>query len=303
MSKNNSKIPVAVKDAIERMLKRSQTKILFPIITLGLVKSFLQTSSDIFIDLEIRNIYRKTVQELKKYLGHDLHIGGVYYDAYSSRNLPQHKVIKVIGNKKYQLNPLYKDCASELSAWLPERIKVFIDDKLGIITKLAQHDERVKISSNPDEFVKIIKNHIDKNASNFEIFGFAIIKVHLEKFACKIYGDTRTSSHDAGVDLSTNFGVVYQIKKLRVSNMSAAKNIYAELKSNFDKERLIDGKVILIIDDISQEIKKYLVDMKVQSIDKKDLLHLAQQFQDSEDREKILRIVYEEFRREYASVI
>ena len=43
MSKNNSKIPVAVKDAIERMLKRSQTKILFPVITLGIVKSFLQT--------------------------------------------------------------------------------------------------------------------------------------------------------------------------------------------------------------------------------------------------------------------
>src|SRR3989338_200242 len=164
MSKNNSKIPVAVKDAIERMLKRSQTKILFPVITLGIVKSFLQTSRDVFTDLEIRNIYKKTVQELKKYLGHDLHIGGIYYDAYSSRNLPQHKVIKVIGNKKYQLNPLYKHCACELSVWLPERIKVFIDDKLGIITKLAQHNERVKISSNPDEFVEIVKNHIDKNA-------------------------------------------------------------------------------------------------------------------------------------------
>ena len=303
MDKNNSKIPVEVKDTIERMLKRSQTKILFPIITLGMVKSFLQTDRDVFTDLEIRGIYQETVQELKKYLGHDLHLGGVYYDAYSSRNLPQHKVIKVIGNKKYQLNSLYKDCASELSIWLPERIKVFIENKLGIITKLAQQDKRVKISSNPDEFMEIIKDHIDKNASNFEIFGFAIIKVHLEKFACKIYRDTRTSSHDAGVDLSTNFGVVYQIKKLQATNMSTAKNIYAELKSNFDKERLDDGKVILIIDDISQEIKKYLIDMKVQSIDKKDLLHLAQQFQDSEDREKILRIVYEEFRREYASVI
>jgi hypothetical protein len=303
MKKNNSKIPVAVKDAIERMLKRSQTKILFPVITLGIIKAFLRTNHDVFTDLEIRSIYNKTVQELKKYLGHDLHIGGVYYDAYSSRNLPQHKVIKVIGNKKYQLNPLYKDCASTLSKWLPERIKVFIDDKLGVVTQLAQQEVRVKIASDLKKFVEIIKNHIDKNASNFEIFGFAIIKVHLEKFACKIYRDTRTSSHDAGVDLSTNFGVVYQIKKLRVSNMSAAKNIYAELKSNFDKERLDDGKVILIIDDISQEIKKYLIDMKVQSIDKKDLLNLAQQFQDAEDREKILRIIYEEFRREYASVI
>ena len=303
MKKNNSKIPVAVKDAIERMLKRSQTKILFPVITLGIIKAFLRTNHDVFTDLEIRSIYNKTVQELKKYLGHDLHIGGVYYYAYSSRNLPQHKVIKVIGNKKYQLNPLYKDCASTLSKWLPERIKVFIDDKLGVVTQLAQQEVRVKIASDLKKFVEIIKNHIDKNASNFEIFGFAIIKVHLEKFACKIYRDTRTSSHDAGVDLSTNFGVVYQIKKLRVSNMSAAKNIYAELKSNFDKERLDDGKVILIIDDISQEIKKYLIDMKVQSIDKKDLLNLAQQFQDAEDREKILRIIYEEFRREYASVI
>lgn len=303
MNKINLKIPIAVQNTIEGMLKRSQTKILFPVITLGLVKSFLETGHDIFTDLEIRSIYKNTVQELKKYLRHDLHIGGVYYDAYSSRNLPQYKVIKVVGNKKYQLNPLYKDYAKELSIWLPKRIKIFIDDKLGIITRLAQQTERAKISSNPEKFVEIIEKHIDKNASNFEIFGFAIIKVHLEKFACKIYRDTRTSSHDAGVDLSTNFGVVYQIKKLRVSNISAAKNIYKELKSNFDKERLDDGKVILIIDDISQEIKKYLIDMKVQSIDKRDLLHLARQFQDNEDREKILRIIYEEFRREYASVI
>lgn len=297
------KIPTIVKDTIERMLKRSQTKILFPVITLGIVKAFQETGRDIFADIEIRGIYQNTIQELKKYLGHDLHIGGMYYDAYSSRNLPQYKVLKIIGNKKYQLNPLYKNCAEELLQWLQERIGIFIDDKLGIVTKLAQREERLKISSDPNYFVEIIKNHIDKNAANFEIFGFAIIKVHLEKFACKIYRDTRTSSHDAGVDLSTNFGVVYQIKKLRVSNMSVAKHIYAELKSNFDKERLDDGKVILIIDDIAQDIKKYLVDMKVQSIDKKDLLNLAQQFQDSEDREKILRIVYEEFRREYASVI
>lgn len=303
MSKNNSTIPTVVNDTIERMLKRSQTKILFPVITLGIIKAFLKTNQDTFTDLEIRGIYRETVQELKKYLGHDLHIGGIYYDAYSSRNLPQYKVIKIVGRKKYQLDPLYKNCAKELSEWLPKRIKIFIDEKLGIVTKLANRDTRVKISSDFKKFVQIIKNHIDKNASNFEIFGFALIKVHLEKFACKIYRDTRTSSHDAGVDLSTNFGVVYQIKKLRVSNISAAKNIYAELKSNFDKERLDDGKVILIIDDISQEIKKYLIDMKVQSIDKKDLLNLAQQFQDSEDREKILRIIYEEFRREYASVI
>ncbi len=43
--------------------------------------------------------------------------------------------------------------------------------------------------------------------------------------------------------------------------------------------------------------------MKVQSISKSDILKLAEQFEDSEDREKVLRVVYEEFRREYSSDI
>ena len=73
------------------------------------------------------------------------------------------------------------------------------------------------------------------------------------------------------------------------------------LKMNFDSQRLSDGKVILIIDDISREVKQYLIDMKVQSISKHDVLKLADQFDDMEDREKVLRIVHEEFRREYES--
>ena len=145
--------------------------------------------------------------------------------------------------------------------------------------------------------------HIDRSGTNFEIFSFAVIKAHLEKFACKVYRDTRTSAHDKGVDLSTNFGVVYQVKKLRVYNKSMADNIYAELKVNFDSERLNDGNVILVIDDMSKEIKNYLINMKVQSISKNDILKLAEQFEDSEDREKVLRIIYDEFRREYSSDI
>ena len=135
------------------------------------------------------------------------------------------------------------------------------------------------------------------------IFSFAVIKVHLEKFACKIYRDTRTAAHDKGVDLSTNFGVVYQVKKLRVHTVSEADRLYAELKLNFDIERLQDGNLILVIDDISKEVKKYLIDMKIQSISKDDLLKLATSFDEPEDRQKVLRIVYEEFRREYSSTI
>jgi hypothetical protein len=130
-----------------------------------------------------------------------------------------------------------------------------------------------------------------------------VIKIHLEKFACKIYRDTRTAAHDKGVDLSTNFGVVYQVKKLRIYTESEADRVCAELKLNFDTERLQDGNVILVIDDISKDIRKYLINMKIQSISKEDILKVASNFDDAEDRQKVLRVVYEEFRREYSSSI
>jgi len=158
-------------------------------------------------------------------------------------------------------------------------------------------------SDDPTHFVRIINEHISSNPTNFEIFSFAIIKIHLEKFACRIYRDSRTSAHDRGVDLSTNFGVVYQIKKLKVLNKNMADGIYAEMTRNFAQDRLSDGKIVLIIDDISKEVKNYLIDMKVQSITKAEIIHLAEQLQDAEDREKVLRIVYDEFRREYSSSI
>jgi hypothetical protein len=43
--------------------------------------------------------------------------------------------------------------------------------------------------------------------------------------------------------------------------------------------------------------------MKVQSISKDDLMKMAANFAEPEDRQKVLRIVYEEFRREYSSTI
>jgi hypothetical protein len=79
--------------------------------------------------------------------------------------------------------------------------------------------------------------------------------------------------------------------------------VYAEQKLNFDSERLQDGNVILVIDDISKDVKKYLIDMKIQSISKNDLLKMAASFEDPEDRQKVLRIVSEEFRREFSSDI
>ena len=291
------------KDNIEKMLKRSQTKVIFPIIAFGLLKDYKDRNKSQFSDIEIRASYNSAVRDIKKYLKHDFHIGGKYYDAYPARNLPKYGIVKVISYKQYQLLPEYTANAEALIEWIPERIRQHIIGKLGKVPELGDLAYRVKLSANKNEFADIVRTHIGKNGTNFEIFSFSVIKVHLEKFACKVYRDTKTSAHDKGVDLSTNFGVVYQIKKLRVYNKSLADNIYSELKMNFDSERLSDGNVILVIDDVSKEIKNYLINMKVQSISKNDILKLAEQFDEPEDREKVLRVVFDEFRREYSSDI
>ena len=263
---------------------------------------FRETGQNTFSDHEIRVAYGHALKALKLFLGHDVHIGAKYYDAYGLR-MSRYKVLESVGHLQYKLLSPYTTFAATLCDWIPLRIKLHIENRLGIIPLLGDLGTRIAYTDKQIRFLDLIRQQIDKNATNFEIFGFAVIKVHLEKFACKIYRDTKTSAHDKGVDLSTNFGVVYQIKKLQVHTKSDADKLYDELKMNFDNERLQDGNVILVIDDISKAVKKYLINMKVQSISKGELLKMAANFDDPEDRQKVLRIVYEEFRREYSSAI
>ncbi len=284
------------------MLKNSQTKVIMPVVTLGLLKSFLKTGHTIFSDTDIRKAYETSVRELKVFLGHDVHIGARYYDAYGAR-MSRYSVLKSVGHLRYKLLPPYTTSASTLSSWIFVRVKQHIDERLGLVPLLGSAANRVIYAEDGTKFIELICQQIDKTPANFEVFSFAVIKVHLEKFCCKIYRDTRTAAHDKGVDLSTNFGVVYQIKKLRIHTESQADQLYTELRLNFDNARIQDGNIVVVIDDISKEVKKYLIDMKIQSIKKDDLLKIAANFDDPEDRQKVLRIVYDEFRREYASVI
>ena len=285
---------------IDQMLKRSQTKAIYPLITLGLLTDHCKTGKTIFTDTEIMLSYHHAVGQMQEYLGHNLHIGGRYEDAYSSR-LSKYGVLASVSGRRYQLQEAYANNAETLRAWIPERVGQHIIERLGLIPSFGNIEFRMRLASDIAEYTAAISKQIDINPTNFEIVSFAVIKVHLEKFACKIYRDSRTSAHDSGVDLSTNFGVVYQIKKLKVYNKNQADSIYAELKMNFDSERITDGNVIIIIDDISKEIKNYLIDMNVQSISKPDVLRLATQFEDMEDRAKVLRVIFDEFYREYSS--
>ncbi len=303
----NLKTPPANTEAfcrseIDRMLKYSQTKVIMPVVTLGLLRVFLQNGQTVFSDPQIKKAYEAAVKSVKEFLGHDVHVGAKYYDAYGTR-MSRYSVLKPVGHLKYELLAPYTSFAAPVCEWIPLRIKQHINERLGVVPMLNNSTTRVAYAEDREKFIELIRMQIDKTPANFEIFSFAVIKVHLEKFACKIYRDTRTSAHDKGVDLSTNFGVVYQVKKLQIHTESEADKVYAELKLNFDRERLQDGNVILVIDDISKKVKKYLIDMKVQALSKADLLTMASNFDESEDRQKVLRIVYDEFRREYSSTI
>jgi len=287
-------------EQIQKMLDRSKTKVIFPVITYGLVKKNMKDNQYLFSDSDIKRNYEESVNFLKVYLGHSLHIGGKYYDAYPSRNLPKYSVLKVIDNKSYQLAEPFIQSAGELIELIPEMIKKYINSKMGTIPTLENVSERFNLSENKDKYLDFLSEQININPTNFEVFSFAILKNHLEKFACKLYRDTRTSAYDKGVDLSTNFGVVYQIKKLKLLNQSSANEVFKELQSNFSEDRIKDGNVILVIDDISSDIKSFLINMKVQSISREDILKLAS-LMEVEDRMNVLRIVFEEFSREYKS--
>ena len=281
------------------MLKNSQTKVIMPALAFGVLRHYLMTQVKILADSDIKRVYHEAVAFLKLHLGHDVHIGAKYEDAYGMR-MSRYGLLSSVGHLRYELTEPYAHHAGSLCRWIPDRIKQHIDSRIGIIPKLADAEERLSIAVNEARFFDLIVQQLALNPTSFEIVSFAVIKVHLEKFACRVYRDTRTSAHDRGVDLATNFGVVYQVKKLRILNQSDADKLYSELKVNFDRERLQDGNVILVIDDISEEVRRYLVNMKVQSIKTEQLLSLARGFEESEDRQRVLRVIYEEFRRDYS---
>ncbi len=306
MRKVNQRDKASTLDECQRqisiMLRRSKTRVIAPTLTLGLLQAHHQFGRIHFSERETQEFYGAAVRHLSDLMGHSLHIGAKWEDAYSRRTLPKYQVLKPL-DSGYELLAPYTTFSHSLIPWIETSIRDYIEKKLGSIPKLFDKRYRAKLASSPETFLALLQENIEINSTNFEFICFAVLRVHLEKFACRIYRDTRAASHDKGVDISTNFGVVYQIKKLRVLNRKACDAIVSELQANFDRQRLDDGHVILVIDDIRKEFKEFLINMKIQSFSKADLLKLARQFDEEEDREKVLRIVYDEFRREYASVI
>src|SRR5437660_12040780 len=130
------------RDEIDRMLKYSQTKVIMPVVTLGLLRIFLENGKRVFSDGEIKRAYEGAVKYLVEFLGHDVHIGAKYYDAYGTR-MSRYSVLKSVGHLKYELLPPYTSFAENLCGWIPARIKLHIDERLGVVPLLANSESRV----------------------------------------------------------------------------------------------------------------------------------------------------------------
>ncbi len=284
---------------IDRMLGNAQTKVIMPVLAYGVLRKHSLERISVFSDSDVKRAYEDAISLLKARLKHDFHIGAKYEDAYGMR-MSRYGFFRARGHLKYELSPTYAKHSDQLCVWIPERIVRHIESRVGIIPLLEKETERLSLASDPSAFLKLVAEQLAVNPANFEIVSFALIKVHLEKFACRIYRDTRTAAHDQGVDLATNFGVVYQVKKLRILSQTQGEKLYKSLKVDFGNDRLQDGNVILIIDDIAEDVRRYLVNMRVQSIKKDQLLSIARGFEDCEDRQKVLRVIYNEFRRDYS---
>src|SRR5437763_9215537 len=133
------------KAEIERMLRNSQTKVIMPVVTLGLVKAYCSIEKPLFSDTEVRKAYQSAVRDLKQFLGHDVHIGAKYEDAYAMR-MSRYSVLEWLGHLKYKLLPPYTECAKELCEWIPARIRQHIDERLGIVPLLQDVSTRVTLA-------------------------------------------------------------------------------------------------------------------------------------------------------------
>jgi len=288
--------------AIDKMFKKGQKKFIFPVMYYGLLDAYINKRKTIFTTQEVRFYYENAVCKLiREYLKHNFHVGGQFWDAYPSRNLPKYGILKVINPRTFELVGISN--AAETLEYISSKLIQEIQHRLGNIPELGNRSKRIELSEDPARFLKFIEEIMEISGACFELVSFAIVKTHMERFGCKVYRETRAEASDRGTDLSTDFGVVYQVKKLKLKSEKEAEKVYNNLRNYFGQERINDGKVVLILEDANAHFKEFLVKLNVKSMVKKDLLKLINLMDEVEIREKTLRVIYEELQREYQSDI
>jgi hypothetical protein len=296
-----------IEDIINKLLRYSKTKLINPIAFLAALNLLLKNKK-IFTRKELEFNYKLAVEEIEKVTGSNLNIGGRFHaDTYPDRMSRKYGAFEITRENKIKLPSfiinLPKEKQVELKKYILGKIIETQRSKIGNIQLIDSDEKRIEVASNKENFINFLIRELKRSANSFEITCFAILKVFLEKFACKLYRNSRTTARDTGIDISTDYGVVYQIKKFKIKAKKEIYDILKEVQINFDRSRIEDGKLILIIEDIEANFKHFVIDKNIKMLKMSEIIKLANQIDEIEDRMKILRVIYDENRRELESDI
>lgn len=314
-----------LKAEIEGTISHSTTKLILPLLILFYLEYVEKRRNPEVDNAVVKEGYEKTVCDVvKNHLHHNFNIGGTFNDTYISRLSSRHHFLKQISQKRFAVQNGYFANAKELATFTKWKIKEHLDSKLGNLITLSELleakyskeksmekqrkllDEALHDTSSR-RFREFLETGFDKSSDGlltmsygFEICMFSILKVFLAKFGCRLYRDSKTYAADKGGDISTNFGVVYQIKNYCLTNEEKFTDLVDELFLNFSDGRIQQGNVFLIIKDATNGFVDQLKKQSINCITKKSVTDLLDKLS-YEEKQEVLCSVVREFKRELLS--
>jgi len=313
-----------LKAEIDSIISHSTTKLILPLLMLFYLEYIERNKNPVVENNLVKEGYYATICNfIRNYLHHNFNIGGEFNDTYISRLSSRHRFLRQISQRKFAVQDDYFSNAKELIRYMHVKIEEHLNAKLANLVTLkklieegSSHEELKKqkkyllsvINGNDSRrFREFLETGFDRKAENFlamsygfEICMFSILKIFLLKFGCRLYRDTRTYAVDKGGDISTNFGVVYQIKNYCLTSEEKFTELLNELFLNFSDGRIQQGNVFLIVKDASDGVVAQLKRQSINCITKKGVTDLLDKLNSEEKREVLISII-REFNRELLS--
>jgi len=291
------------------------------------LKHVEQTNNPVVENNIVKAGYEDAVCDLiRNPLCHNFNIGGKFNDTYISRLSSRHRFLRQVAQKTFAVQDDYAKNAKDLIDYIKMRINEYLNLKLGnliMLKRIIENDypdiqnmnnyrrylDEVLHDRSSKRFREFLEVGFDRSSKGFitlsygfEICMFSILRVFLAKFGCKLYRDTRTYAADKGGDISTNFGVVYQIKNYYLTNEDKFTELLNELLLNFSDGRIQQGNVFLIVKDVSNGVRDQLRAQSINCITKEGVTGLLDKL-DYEEKREVLVCLVREFKRELVSDI
>jgi len=321
MNSNVSKLKIE----IDKAITQSTTKLISPLLMLFYLEHVEKTKNPEVENSLVRAGYEETVCNfIRNYLHHNFNIGGAFNNTYISRLSYRHRFLRQVSQTTFAVQEDYFANAKEFIDYTKIKIAEYLNLKLGDLVTLKKliekrhsdiesmddkrrYIEEVLYDNSSRRFREFLETGFDKRTEGFltmsygfEICMFSILKIFLAKFGCRLYRDTKTYAADKGGDISTNFGVVYQIKNYCLTNEEKFTELLNELFLNFSDGRIQQGNVFLIIKDVSDGVMAQLKKQSINCITKKGVTDLLDKL-NYEEKHEVLASMVREFNRELLS--